>query len=46
MALIENYFKLTKKYQKEYGEYTVLLMQVGSFFEMYGEIDNETNIIT
>ena len=36
MALIKEYFDLTKKYQQEYGENTILLMQVGSFFEVYG----------
>ena len=36
MALIKEYFELTKKYQEEYGENTLLLMQVGSFFEVYG----------
>jgi DNA mismatch repair protein MutS len=46
MALIKNYFELTEKYQLEYGNNTVLLMQVGSFFEIYGEIDNKTNIIS
>ncbi len=30
------YFKITKEYQKKYGKSTVLLMQVGSFFEIYG----------
>jgi DNA mismatch repair protein MutS len=36
MALIKEYFELTKKYQEDYGEKTILLMQVGSFFEVYG----------
>jgi len=36
MALIKEYFELTKKYEDEYGENTILLMQVGSFFEVYG----------
>jgi DNA mismatch repair protein MutS len=36
MALIKEFFDLTSKYQKEYGEKTILLMQVGSFFEVYG----------
>ncbi len=30
------YFKITKEYQQKYGKSTVLLMQVGSFFEIYG----------
>lgn len=37
MALVKEYFELTKKYQEEYGENTILLMQVGSFFEVYGK---------
>ena len=36
MALIKEYFELTKNYQTEYGENTILLMQVGAFFEVYG----------
>jgi len=36
MALIKEYFEFTKKYQQEYGENTIVLMQVGSFFEVYG----------
>ena len=39
MALVKEYFELTKRYQKEYGENTILLMQVGSFFEVYGTKD-------
>ena len=45
MALVKEYFELTKKYQDEYGENTILLMQVGSFMECYGLIDRSTNII-
>lgn len=36
MALIKEYFDLCNKYQNEYGEKTILLMQVGSFYECYG----------
>jgi DNA mismatch repair protein MutS len=36
MALIKEFFELTKKYEQEYGSNTVFLMQVGSFFECYG----------
>ena len=45
MALIKEFFDLTSKYQKEYGEKTILLMQVGSFFEVYG-IKEENGDIT
>jgi DNA mismatch repair protein MutS len=46
MSLINEYFELTKRYIDEYGENTILLMQVGSFFEVYGinDIENDTII--
>ena len=46
MALIKEYFELTKKYQDEYGENTILLMQVGSFFEVYGIYSEINKAIT
>ena len=46
MALIKEYFDLTKKYCNEYGDKTILLMQVGAFFEVYGILDKKTNIIS
>jgi DNA mismatch repair protein MutS len=46
MALIKEYFDLTKRYQDEYGVNTILLMQVGSFFEVYGIYNNKTESIT
>ena len=45
MALIKEYFELTKKFQDEYGENTILLMQVGSFFEVYAKNNKKTNTI-
>uniref|UniRef100_A0A6C0KTX0 DNA mismatch repair proteins mutS family domain-containing protein n=1 Tax=viral metagenome TaxID=1070528 RepID=A0A6C0KTX0_9ZZZZ len=36
MALVKDYFEKTKHYKEEYGEKTVVFMQVGSFFEVYG----------
>ena len=45
MALIKEYFELTKRYQDEYGENTILLMQVGSFFEVYGINSEKTETI-
>ena len=45
MALIKEYFELTKKYKEDYGENTILLTQVGSFFEVYGLKTKSTNII-
>ena len=38
MALIKEYFTLTSKYTTEYGPNTVVLLQVGAFFEVYGQI--------
>jgi DNA mismatch repair protein MutS len=46
MALIKEYFELTLKYQEDYGENTIVLMQVGSFFEVYGICDKKTDSIT
>jgi DNA mismatch repair protein MutS len=45
MALIKEYFELTKKFQDDYGENTILLMQVGSFFEVYGIYNKKTETI-
>ena len=45
MSLIKEYFELTKKYQEEYGENTILLMQVGAFFEVYGISDKKNEMI-
>lgn len=35
--LIDQYFSLTSQYKSTYGEKTILLMQVGAFFEVYGK---------
>ena len=40
MTITDDYFNIQEKYQNEYGEDTILLMQVGHFFECYA-IDNE-----
>ena len=42
--LIDDYIDFQIKYQQKYGDKTVILMQVGSFFEAYA-IDNETEKI-
>ena len=39
-SLIKQYLDYQVRYENEYGEKTIVLMQVGAFFEMYG-IDNE-----
>lgn len=40
------YFQITQDAIKKYGETTILLYQVGAFFEMYGIQDPQTKIIT
>ena len=42
--IVENYLELTKKWKKEYGLKSVVLMQVGSFFEIYALKDSNGNI--
>ena len=44
--IMDLYLKLTKQYQTQYGERTVLLMQVGSFFEIYGFMPKNTKDIS
>jgi DNA mismatch repair protein MutS len=41
MALVEQYFQLTQKHRAETGAKTVVLMQVGGFFEIYGKLSDE-----
>jgi DNA mismatch repair protein MutS len=36
MGIYEDYFELTNYYTNKYGEYSVVLIQVGAFFEVYG----------
>jgi len=45
MALVREYFKLTKKYINEYGDRTLLLYQVGAFFECYGLLDKSSETL-
>jgi DNA mismatch repair protein MutS len=44
MGLVKEYFSLLTQYQKEYGVNTILLMQVGSFFEVYAIESDMKNI--
>jgi len=46
MALVKEYFELTQQYLAKYGENTILLMQVGSFFEVYALLDKSTGAIS
>jgi len=38
MSIVQDYLDLTKQYQAEYGSKTIVLMEVGSFFEVYALI--------
>lgn len=40
--MIATYFKNLKKYQNEFGEKTLLLLQCGSFYEVYSMINDKT----
>ena len=44
MALIKDYFLKTEELKNKYGDKSVVLMQVGSFYEIYG-IKNKGNIV-
>lgn len=45
MSLLQEYFILEEKYKKVHGTLTILLMQVGAFFEVYGKKDERGHII-
>lgn len=44
MGVVEEYITLTAEAQAKYGEKTVVLYQVGTFFEIYGLVDKDDNI--
>ena len=41
MTIINDYLKITREYSTIYGEKTLLLMQVGSFFESYALVEKD-----
>jgi DNA mismatch repair protein MutS len=43
-SLTDEYFRLSREYSNKYGQKTILLMQVGSFFECYSKADASGNI--
>ena len=45
MTLTDDYFNYTKQWKEEYGEKTIVLMQVGSFFEVYALEDKDGKLI-
>ena len=42
--IITEYIQLTQEYQTKYGKRTIVLMQVGAFYEVYGLKDTLSNI--
>ena len=46
MALTQTYYNLLAGYHNQYGKNTFLLMQVGSFFEVYSPTENGPNIVS
>ena len=44
MSLVRQYFDLLKEYKSKYGSKTFLLLQVGSFFEVYSKEEDDPNI--
>lgn len=46
MSLISEYMSFTEKHRSEYGPKTLVFMQVGAFYEIYGLRDPETGEIT
>ena len=45
MTIVSDYLDYTVKWKKEFGEKTIVLIQVGSFFEVYALKDKDGNII-
>lgn len=43
-SLTDEYFRISREYSNKYGQKTILLMQVGSFFECYSKADACGNI--
>lgn len=44
MSMVQQYFDLTKQYKSTYGSKTIVYMQCGGFYEIYGLADNDGNI--
>jgi DNA mismatch repair protein MutS len=45
MSIVKEYLALTTKWKKEYGNKTLVLLQVGSFFEVYALLSPENEMI-
>jgi len=44
--IIDEYLQLTREYESKYGKRTIVLLQVGAFFEVYGLKQPDTGLIT
>lgn len=44
VSLYDDYFKYCSKWKEQYGEKTLVFIQVGKFFELYGLKDEDGNI--
>ena len=44
MALVQEYLRLTETWKQELGEKTLVLYQVGSFYEVYGLMTSATGV--
>ena len=43
--MLKQYFQLRDEYREKYGEKTILLFQVGAFYEVYTQVDAKTKEI-
>jgi DNA mismatch repair protein MutS len=43
--IFDEYIELTRQYEEKYGDRTIVLLQVGAFFEVYGLKDPNTGLI-
>ena len=43
MSLLNEYFEYQSKFEKKYGRNTIVIMEVGSFFEIYGTNNGDNN---
>lgn len=44
MPLINDYLELQEKYEKKYGDKTIVLYECGQFFEIYGVVNEEEQV--
>ena len=43
MTMIDYYLEQQEKFEKKYGEKTIVLLECGQFFEIYGVVNETTN---